>query len=102
MLLQLFEGLIESEQLFGGHARWQVAKLDVRAFQFATMFGALFSPGILNEDSPHRLGGGGKEVAAAVPVLCLIHIDQTQVGIMHEGRGLESLPGFFLDEMFRD
>src|SRR5262249_22717741 len=50
------------------------------------------SPGPLDEDPPHGLGGGGEEVAAAVEVL-VTH--QPQIGLMDQRGGVEGMAGGF-------
>ncbi len=51
-----------------------------------------FRPGVVDEDPPHGLGGGGEEVAAAVELLIP---DQPQVGFVNEGGGVEGVAGSF-------
>jgi hypothetical protein len=36
----------------------------------------LLAAGVLDQDAPHRLGGGGEEVPAAVPVLEMISYEK--------------------------
>ena len=47
---------------------------------------------VVDDDLPHRLGGDGEEVAAVRPVGPGA-VDQLQVGLVHEHRGIERLPG---------
>jgi hypothetical protein len=61
----------------------------------------LLSAGTFDQDATHCLGRGGKEVAAAVPVLDLLGIDQPNVGIMHERRRLQGLSGLFACQSLR-
>src|SRR5262249_24232680 len=49
----------------------------------------------------HGLGGGGEEVAAAIPVLGLLRVHQTQVGLMNQRRRLQRLPGLLLGQPLR-
>src|SRR5262249_48110865 len=67
----------------------------------ATAFRAPLAPGVVDEDAAHGLGGGGEEVAAAVPVLGLLAADQSEVGIVDEGGRLEGLPGPLLGQSCR-
>jgi hypothetical protein len=55
--------------------------------------------GILDEDTAHGLGGGEEEVAAAGPGPGLFRVNQPQIGLMDQGRGLERLPGLFLGQL---
>ncbi len=46
--------------------------------------------GVVDQNSPHRLGGRTEEVRFAVEVLVP---DQPQVGLMDQGGGVERVPG---------
>jgi len=50
--------------------------------------------GRFNQDPAHRLGGGGKEMAATVPVLDHVGIDQSDIGLVDQGGGLERVARF--------
>jgi hypothetical protein len=50
-----------------------------------------FSPRLIHEDPSHRLSRGGKEVAAAVPLLGLIDIDEANIRLMDKIGCLERL-----------
>ena len=56
-------------------------------------------PGILDKDSPHRLGRGAKEVSTAVPMLSLLDIHEPDIGLMHQRRGLQRLTRFLLSQL---
>ena len=62
------------------------------------MFVALLAAGLLDQDAAHGLGGGGKEMAPAVPV-SLRRADQPQVRLVDEGSGLQRLPRLFLGQL---
>jgi hypothetical protein len=47
---------------------------------------------------PHRFRGGRKEVPAAVPCLSPWHINQPQIGLMHQRGGLQRLPRILMSE----
>jgi hypothetical protein len=57
----------------------------------AAAFRALFSPGALDKNSPHRLGGSSKEVASTIPLLFRIRVCQPQVGLVNESSGRQSV-----------
>ena len=59
----------------------------------------LFASGLIDENAAHGLGGGGEEVAAAVPVLRRFGAHQAQVGLVDQGGGLEGLAGRFLGHL---
>jgi hypothetical protein len=48
--------------------------------------------GVIDEDPPHRPGGGRNEVPAAVE---LLFPDQLQLGFVNEGGGIEGVAGGF-------
>src|SRR5712692_520277 len=65
---KLRKGIVECQQVLPGIAYGE------RFVQFdplpvATMLGPPFSPDVLDKDAPHGLGGGGKKVSLALPVL---------------------------------
>lgn len=61
----------------------------------AAVFVALLATCLLDENAAHGLGGRGKEVPAAIPVLRLVRIHKAKIGLMHERRCLQRLPGIF-------
>ena len=83
--------LVESEKVVIRFRADLVDEVD------STQTTAALQPGLapcrLHQDSPHRLGGRGEEVAAAVPVLGLLHVHQPQVGFMNQCRRLECMAG---------
>ena len=77
--------------LFVLHGREVVGLVETQPA--AAVLVGLLASGLLDKDAAHGLGRRGEEVTAAIPVLGLIDIDQPQVGVMDQGRGLEGLPG---------
>jgi hypothetical protein len=59
-----------------------------------------FVPGLLHENSPHRLSRSGEEMAAALPAprLNVIGANQPQIRFMNESCGIKRLSGFFVGE----
>jgi hypothetical protein len=53
---------------------------------------------LFHKNSPHGFGRSREEVPAAIPTLLIRCADQSKVGFVHQGRGLQSLPGVFLSE----
>src|SRR5436309_7517185 len=47
---------------------------------------------MVHENSPHRFGGGDEEMPAAVELLIA---DQSQIGFVNEGGGIEGVAGRF-------
>ena len=54
----------------------------------ATMFVSTLLPSFFDEDPSHGLSCRGKEVLTIVPMLVLLPIHQSNVGFMHQCRGL--------------
>ncbi len=53
----------------------------------------MLATSILDKNPPHRFGGDGEEVAAAVPGLVHLGPDEPQVSLVNQRGGLERLPG---------
>ena len=60
------------------------------------MFACLFAASLIDQDTAHGLGGGGKEMAAAVPLPRCVTLHQPQIRLMHQRRRLQRLPWFLL------
>ncbi len=54
-----------------------------------------FLPRPIHQDAPHGFRGGGKEMAATVPV-DFVGFGKAQPGFMHKGSGLQGLAGRFV------
>jgi hypothetical protein len=61
----------------------------------AALRSVLFSRS-LDENPPHRLSGGGKEMSTTIPFLSIMGNDQPNVGFVDECRGLQRVIGRFL------
>ena len=83
--------LIEGEQIVVGRQDDGTRFIQVDAFPAAAVPDALFATGLLDENAAHGKGGGGEEVAAAVPVPLFPRADQAQVRLVDQGGGLERL-----------
>jgi hypothetical protein len=60
----------------------------------AAAFRAFLAPEVVDEAAAHGLGRRGEEMAAAVPGLRLLDIDQPDVGFMDQSRRLQGLTDF--------
>jgi hypothetical protein len=78
----------------------QEARISIRQIN-AVATAAVLAAGILDENAAHGLGSGREEMAAAVPVLRLLHIHQPDIRLVNQSGCLESLPGFFLNDFLR-
>src|SRR6516225_9410203 len=47
----------------------------------------------VHEETAHGFGGSSKEMAAAVPVLSLLHVHEPHIGFMHQRCGVQGLAG---------
>ena len=74
---------------------------EVQALRSPPCFIGLLAAGVVDEDAAHGLGGGGEEMAAAVPVRAPVAADQPQVGFVDQRRGLQRLPGLLLGQPLR-
>ena len=72
--------------------------VDILPGQVAAALERLFAASALDEDAAHGLGGSSEEVAAAVPVLGLVLIDEAEIGLVDESGGLQRLPWRFLGQ----
>src|SRR5207249_12152965 len=72
----------------------QILPFQVNAFQTSSVTLCQLAAGTVNEDSAHRLGGGGKEVRAIFKSR-IFGANKPKPCFMDEGSGLKSLPGRF-------
>jgi hypothetical protein len=72
---QPVQGTIQCNQAFLDFGRHKGRRVEFEAFSTPTVFGARATSGVVDQNAPHGLGGGGKEMAAAVPSLGLFGID---------------------------
>src|SRR5262245_17919303 len=89
---EMFQGGVDGGSLFVGQAGG-VGAGEVEALPAASVFGAAFAAGVLDQDAAHGFRGGGEEVTAAVPVETVGGPDQAEVGLVDEGGGLQGLVG---------
>src|SRR5262249_36292919 len=72
----------------------QVIEIDTAAS--AAAFLAALVTGPVDQESAHGLGGGGEEVAAAVPVPGPLHVYQARGGVGGQGGGVRRRARLFL------
>src|SRR3954470_6553939 len=96
---EFFQRLVESDQLFRNHPRWQVGQRHLRTVEMATVLEPALAAGVLHENPPPGLRGRREKVPAAMPLLKMIASSQSQVRFVHQGSGLKRLPRFFLAEL---
>ena len=98
---QSSHGLIDGQDGLRLRADWlghiqQLAPLTVTAEA-----DTLLPAGIFDENPTHGLGGGSEEVAPAVPVLGLLPVHQTKIGLVNQRRGLEGLSRLLMSHLRR-
>ncbi len=95
---QFAEGVIECEQVTGRVLDCARGLFEINpAGASASLERApLACP--FDEDPPHPFGCRGEEVAAAIPALNLVHVDQPDVCVVDQRRGLQRLPRLFVAE----
>jgi hypothetical protein len=54
--------------------------------------------GFIDQDAAYGLGRSGEEVPTTVPGLGLLRVDEPEVSLVDQGRGLERLTGLLLHE----
>jgi hypothetical protein len=96
-----FERLIQGEQVVVARFPEAQGLVQADAAPPAAMLGPPLAPGLVDEDAAHGLGGGGEEVAPAVPVLDLVHVHQPEVRLVDQGGGLEGLARLLLGQLLR-
>ena len=85
------QGIVEGEEVLVRVGAGPVGKVHAVEPAAPLLPGA--APGGLDEDAAHGLGRRGEEVAPAVPAAAGVAVDQAQVSLVDQGRGLEHLPG---------
>jgi len=61
---------------------------QIDSLELTPAFAGQFAASVLDQYPPHRFSGRAKEVPAAIPVLSLFHINEPDIGVMHECRRL--------------
>jgi hypothetical protein len=61
--------------------------------QVAATLHCSLTANVLNQDAAHGLGGGGKEVSAAIPLLPATFTNEAQVCLVDKGGWLQRGPG---------
>jgi hypothetical protein len=85
------QSIFESQQVLPWGRLWQLRRIQILAHEMPAVLPSLLAPCVLNQDSAHGLGRSAKEVSAAIPMLSATLIDQANVRLVDEIRGLEHL-----------
>ena len=80
----------------------RVVEIQVRASACAAVLLASLTAGVFDQDTAHRLGGGGKEVPSAIlQPLIVPGANEPKVRLVNQGSGLERLARPFLGQPMR-
>jgi hypothetical protein len=89
-LLEAGEGIFKKEDLGGSFLGDGEAFVEVDADLFASAHGGVALAGVVDEDAAHDVGGEADEVSVVLP-LDIFLLGDTEVGLVDEGGGLESV-----------
>lgn len=92
---RMFQGkaiqhLMHGEQLLVCFRSGQILAFEINPFKSFAMSCRKFTAGAINQDTTHRLGGGGKKMSAIFK-MGIFSPHQTQPCLMHQFSGLECL-----------
>ena len=90
--------LVESDKFAGAPATEFGKFVEVHSFRVAAAFVSQPSSCTVEQDVPHNLRRHRKEVRPVLPV-DVGYINQFQIGLMNEGRGLHRVPRTFVLEL---
>jgi hypothetical protein len=96
---ELFEGFIQGQEAFSIIDRGNVDVIYIHSLTGTAVLEPSMASCPLDQYAPHRLSGGGKKVAAAVPELRLVRLHKPQVGFVDKRRGLKRLPRLFVRQL---
>jgi hypothetical protein len=85
---QGFNAFVKSQEILMWSIHSQLDLIQVHFPDLDPAFQASLITGPVKENPSHGLGGRREKVTTAVPTLDVTTIDQANVGVMHEGRGL--------------
>ena len=88
-------GLIDGEHLVWFGRGRELIFAEFPPLEATTSFQRLLAARALDQDPPHRLGRGGEEVPPTGRRPSAIAIDQAQIGLVHQRRGLKRLARCF-------
>src|SRR5262245_41076066 len=83
------ESRIERDQTMTQVRSNRLSDVQVDNCSIAAMFLTTFAPRRLDENPPHRLGGGGEEMTAIVPARRVRRANEPQIRLMNECRRIQ-------------
>src|SRR5262245_23767947 len=93
------QGLVQGDQILADFRNGGLLSVEILSCPAAAVLFTFLATGVVDEDTAHGLGGGGEEVAAAVPVQFLVLADEAQVGLVNQGGGRQRLPRRLLTQL---
>jgi hypothetical protein len=99
--LQPLERFIDRQQFVVGGRGCRFEAFERTPFGRAAAPLTAAPPRVFDQHAAHRFRGSREEMAAAVPVLSLLDIDQPDVRLVDQGRRLERLAGLLLSQLLR-
>src|SRR5437016_8449634 len=99
MALEPFQGHVERQQI---DVRLGICRLDITQLQslaVASGLDTLLVSGSFDENTPHCFRGRGKEMAPTIPLWRFFGVDKTQIGLVNQGRCVQSLAGSLVCEL---
>jgi hypothetical protein len=94
--LLLVKRLVDGQDLVHSVVGDQEVLVKPQSPSPATALDPTLASSPFDQDVAHRLGRGGEEVSPTIPVLRLVLVDETDVGFVDQGRGLQGLTGLLL------
>ena len=86
---------MERQKLVIGGRRREAVGIEFLPVSVAAALDGLAAAGLLDEDAPDRLGGGGEEMACSLESLVA---DKPEERLVHQRRRVERLPGLLAGE----
>ena len=89
MATEFLHGLVKGQDLVGSGIGGCQGVIQVDLYTSAAALGRPLPAGPFDKNPAHGLGCGSKEVPPAVPGLGLLAINQANIRLVDQGRGLE-------------
>jgi hypothetical protein len=97
VLFEGVEGIVNGEHFVG--AAFGDERRFGRLLTNAIALGGQLPPSLVDENPPHRLGGGREEMRPIVPLALIVGAHEPQPGFMHQRGGLQRLAGLLAGEL---
>ena len=88
---QPVQSLVQCEEIFAGFGDGRGIRVECLALHRTAMARGGLPPRVIDEDAPHCLGSGGKEMTTIVPQIAVGRSNQPQVRFVDEGGRLKRI-----------